>query len=178
MSLYYSALQLAVTMLPTLLLIAISATQTIAQLDQSCGFKTAPCPSDMICENINPACSRGEDCAGTCQPGPYYNDFLSPTPKVDHLPLQTSDPAIIIISPTTQRRGCGVRMIGGVYNCEADEQCVDDPSRLAGSCGMACDRPGICVKKVSDLTPCSGSGRLREALRAPNEPRTYLRHPE
>lgn len=139
-------------MLPTLLLIAISAIQTFAQLDRSCGLKIAPCPVDMVCEKTDPECLRGENCPGTCQPGPYYNDFLPPTPKADQPPLQTSDPTTIIIPPTTQRRACGVRMVGGVYNCEIDEKCIDDPSRPAGSCGMACDQPGICVKKVSDIT--------------------------
>ncbi|TID16642.1 hypothetical protein E2P81_ATG12061 [Venturia nashicola] len=120
-------------MLPTLLLMAFSATQISAQIGRSCGFEISPCPADMVCEKINPACSRGENCAGTCQPGPYYNDVHPSTRTTEH--------------STAQRRGCGVPMIGGVYNCESDEKCIDDPSRPAGSCGMACDRPGICVNK-------------------------------
>lgn len=29
-------------------------------------------------------------------------------------------------------------------NCDAEDQCKDDP-REPDSCGMACDRPGICI---------------------------------
>jgi len=42
------------------------------------------------------------------------------------------------------------------YGCEADEACVDDP--YVEGCGMACDRPGICVKKSSH---CGGFAGFR-----------------
>jgi hypothetical protein len=133
-------------MLPVLLLIVVSASQALAQ--RPCGFRIAPCPADQICSRTDSSCTRGENCAGICAPGPYYKDMLPATPTHSTLAPTTSKAA---------RRGCGVRMMGGVYNCEADEYCIDNPDRPAGSCGMACDRPGICMKKP---TPVLCSGRL------------------
>ncbi|CAM1502658.1 Fc.00g074340.m01.CDS01 [Cosmosporella sp. VM-42] len=37
--------------------------------------------------------------------------------------------------------------------CDPDSTCQDDP-RLPGSCGMACDKAGICVP--NDLPSCGG----------------------
>jgi hypothetical protein len=42
------------------------------------------------------------------------------------------------------------------YGCEAEEACIDDP--YVGGCGMACDRPGICVKKSDH---CGGFAGFR-----------------
>lgn len=145
-----STLPFATAMLPTFLLAAILATQALAQ--RPCGFKIAPCPSDMVCAKTDPNCTRGGNCAGICELGPYYNE------KAHQPHLQTSDPTTIITTTSsTKRRGCGVRMVGGVYNCEPNEKCIDDPKRPAGSCGMACDRPGICVKKVRKEIPAAQS---------------------
>lgn len=33
-------------------------------------------------------------------------------------------------------------------SCDKDAECKDNP-RIPGNCGMACDRPGICVPKTA-----------------------------
>jgi hypothetical protein len=120
---------------PGLFFLAISASQALAQMP--CGFKIAPCPADQVCMRRDPSCTRGENCAGFCTPKSDYDDVIPAMPS--------RDPSVST-TPRPNRRGCGVRTTSGVYNCEADEKCIDDPIRQ-GSCGMACDLPGICVKK-------------------------------
>ncbi|KAL1839100.1 hypothetical protein VTJ49DRAFT_1868 [Mycothermus thermophilus] len=105
------------------------AAATVAPIDKRpCGFKIAPCPRGTYCEKIDPDCDRGENCAGYCVPLPRT--------------LATST------RPSTPRptyQSCGGFRIKP-YECPDGEICVDDP--YVGGCGMACDRPGICVKPV------------------------------
>lgn len=93
-----------------------------ANSERPCGFKIAPCPSGTTCVARDPSCppKKGENCAGTCKAS----------------------------APATKYKSCGGFRVSGPATCneKAGEVCIDDPVALAqGSCGMACDRPGICV---------------------------------
>ncbi|KAK0706088.1 Kazal domain-containing protein, partial [Lasiosphaeria miniovina] len=81
-----------------------------------CGFKIAPCPPGNICRANDPACTRGENCLGTCTRAP---------------PRPTYQP-------------CGGFRVDPARTCGEGYACVDNP--FVSGCGMACDWPGICVK--------------------------------
>lgn len=49
-------------------------------------------------------------------------------------------------------KSCGGLRPEPVY-CDDGTECIDD-LRIRGSCGMACDAPGICAPK--ELKPCGG----------------------
>ncbi|KAK4463045.1 hypothetical protein QBC42DRAFT_152903, partial [Cladorrhinum samala] len=91
-----------------------------------CGLKIAPCPTGYVCHFTDAACTDENRCLGTCTrrvPLPTPTPTKTPTPK-----------------PTYQPCG-GFRVTP--LECPKGQICVDDP-RVSG-CGMACDRPGICV---------------------------------
>jgi len=54
--------------------------------------------------------------------------------------------------PPTKYPSCGGFRVDPVP-CEEPKVCIDDPrTTKPGSCGLACDKPGICV----DSIPCAG----------------------
>jgi len=116
-----------------------------------CGFRIAPCPTGQTCVRTDPACTRGENCAGFCRreraPAPY--------------PTRTERPR-----PTHTYPSCGGFRPSPV-SCPRGEICIDDPYR--GGCGQACDMPGICVKPVF----CGGfAGRpCKDGRRCIDDPR-------
>jgi hypothetical protein len=73
--------------------------------------------------------------------------FLLTTSATHRLPTKSGEQ--LRSRPPPDGRGrihCGGHVPRELYyGCEADEACIDDP--FVGGCGMACDRPGICVKK-------------------------------
>ncbi|KAK0638472.1 hypothetical protein B0T16DRAFT_226284 [Cercophora newfieldiana] len=116
--------------LPLLLTSLLGATALATDL-RPCGFRIAPCPSGTTCEKTDPACTRGENCAGLCVP----TKTESPT----FTTITTTKPSI----PRETYQSCGGMRIKPV-DCAKGFICVDDP--YVRGCGMACDRPGICVK--------------------------------
>ncbi|KAM7189295.1 hypothetical protein V8F20_010203 [Naviculisporaceae sp. PSN 640] len=107
-----------------------------------CGFKIAPCPAGTVCRADDPECPplRGENCAGKCYPTklpPVVTTTDKPAPS--STATKTRKPTK---TPTPTYASCGGFRPSPV-SCPKGQICVDDP-RVAG-CGMACDRPGICV---------------------------------
>lgn len=105
-----------------------------------CGFKIAPCPTDMSCSWRDPACpmTRGENCPGNCMPATAV-PTVATTTRIDPEPtIPPPEP-----TPTHQYDDCGGKRIKP-KDCPEGHICIDNPYR--GGCGMACDAPGICVK--------------------------------
>ena len=126
--------------------LASSVTLTKDQEDaRGCGFKIAPCPSGTVCVADDPTCPplRGENCAGKCLKA-------KPTPTTLATKTTTKLPR-----PTYQ--SCGGFRIERV-DCPKGFTCVDDP--YVRGCGMACDRPGICVD-VREPEFCGGFAGFR-----------------
>jgi len=127
-----------VTLLSLLLLGASAA--AASEPARNCGFKIAPCPEGSYCKRDDPTCTRGENCLGKCAPTPSSilpttivtatRTKPSPTPK----PRETYPP-------------CGGFRVAGGFDCGKGFVCVDNP--YVKGCGMACDRPGICVPDES-----------------------------
>lgn len=110
------------------LLAAVASAQSYG--GRPCGFKIAPCPEGQVCRKNDPKCDRGENCAGTCVPVKPV-PTLKPTATITRAPRPTYKP-------------CGGFRIDPTMQCADDEICMDDP--YVEGCGLACDRPGICVK--------------------------------
>ncbi|KAK0614596.1 hypothetical protein B0T14DRAFT_437454 [Immersiella caudata] len=125
--------------LPLLLASLLGATALAADDYRPCGFKIAPCPTSYICEKLDPLCDRGENCAGRCIPA------AKPTIPTKPRPTSTkrTSPTKPTRTPRPTYQSCGGMRIEQV-GCPKGYICVDDP-RVKG-CGMACDRPGICVQ--------------------------------
>lgn len=100
-----------------------------------CGFKIAPCPVGTVCRANDPECPplRGENCAGKCYPIKQLPPIVTSTPPA----TPTKKP-----TPTPTYASCGGFRPSHV-SCPKGQICIDDPR--IGGCGMACDRPGICV---------------------------------
>ncbi|KFH42467.1 hypothetical protein ACRE_068040 [Hapsidospora chrysogenum ATCC 11550] len=96
---------------------ALAVTTVAAEGRRPCGFKIAPCPGDNVCVPMSDDCTNMNVCAGWCSPKPSTHEKDYPS--------------------------CGGFRIEP-KPCDAGSVCVDDPRR-PGSCGMACDIPGICV---------------------------------
>ncbi|KAK4153656.1 hypothetical protein C8A00DRAFT_33606 [Chaetomidium leptoderma] len=107
----------------------LGATALATADKRPCGFKIANCPTGEVCQKVDPACDRAENCQGYCVPSPT----TLVTSKTTELPPK----------PTYQ--SCGGHRVKPV-DCPKGEICIDDP--YIGGCGMACDGPGICVKPV------------------------------
>ncbi|KAK1750135.1 hypothetical protein QBC47DRAFT_353950 [Echria macrotheca] len=110
-----------------------------------CGFKIAPCPGGQTCEKVDASCARGENCEGYCLPAKTTLRTVTTTATATPTPTTTSKPA----RETYQSCG-GFRV--QPYECPAGFLCVDDP--YVKGCGMACDRPGICVPEKAPF--CGG----------------------
>ncbi|KAK4209943.1 hypothetical protein QBC37DRAFT_429575 [Rhypophila decipiens] len=113
-----------------------------------CGFKIAPCPYGTVCRAEDPKCPpvRGENCAGFCVPDtkPPIRFTTSTTTTTTTTSTKTKKPKPTKTkpTPTPTYQSCGGFRVEQVP-CPKGQICVDDP-RIEG-CGMACDRPGICV---------------------------------
>lgn len=128
--------------LSLLLLASLLGTTALASSSElrPCGYKTAPCPTGTICERTDPSCIRGENCAGLCVPTtPTPTPAPPPPEKPKSTTITTANPP----APRETYQSCGGRRITPV-NCPKGYICVDDP--YVRGCGMACDRPGICVQ--------------------------------
>jgi hypothetical protein len=120
-------------------LLSLLAATVIAGDDRPCGFKIAPCPTGQTCVRTDPACTRGENCAGICR---------------SESATQTTVTATAPPRPTRTHQSCGgMRM--EPMPCPEDQICIDDPE--SDGCGMACDMPGICVT----TTFCGGYGNVK-----------------
>jgi hypothetical protein len=75
------------------------------------------------------------------------------SPSSDQPPTRTTCTALTTPSPSPTRtyQPCGGRVISPIP-CPSMYKCIDDPRRQG--CGMACDRPGICVH--IDTRQCGG----------------------
>ncbi len=93
-----------------------------------CGFKIAPCPEGEICQKNDPECDRGENCLGKCVPTKTTLSTITATPT--KAPQPTYSP-------------CGGFRVNPANQCEKGFSCIDNP--YVEGCGLACDRPGICV---------------------------------
>ncbi|KAK4226027.1 hypothetical protein QBC38DRAFT_481606 [Podospora fimiseda] len=104
-----------------------------------CGPRLAPCPEGY-------ACRLGERLlTGVCVRNPV---LTAPIPT-RVIPTATARPRP---SATPTYQSCGGFRIQS-FECPKGQYCVDDP-RVEG-CGMACDRPGICVTPA-DSEFCGG----------------------
>ncbi|KAL2255365.1 hypothetical protein VTK26DRAFT_3512 [Humicola hyalothermophila] len=113
-----------------------AATLASAAERRPCGFKIAPCPSGETCKQVDPACDRGENCAGECVPA-------SPPTLTAVVPTKPTT-----TSPPDQRptyASCG-GLRPEPADCPEGYICIDDP--YAHGCGLACDQLGICVEPV------------------------------
>jgi hypothetical protein len=136
--------------LPLLLASLLGTTALASQLPEEdyrpCGFRIAPCPTSYTCEKLDPSCDRGENCAGRCIP-----TTKPPLPTLPTKPRPTSTKRTSPTKPTrpaprptkAKYQSCGGMRIQPV-DCPKGYICVDDP--YVHGCGMACDRPGICVQ--------------------------------
>ncbi|KAL2120034.1 hypothetical protein VTJ04DRAFT_6995 [Mycothermus thermophilus] len=136
-------------------LLSLLGLATAKVAPRPCGFKIAPCPSNQYCEKIDPECDRGENCAGYCVPIPVT--------------LVTSTKPS---TPTPTYKPCGGFRVKPLQ-CADDEICIDDP--YVSGCGLACDRPGICVKPVFcggiAGIPCKGGKKCIDDPRDDCDPR-------
>lgn len=112
------------------LLISLLAT-TAAAGRRPCGFKIAPCQSGWTCQKVDPACNRGENCEGYCIPTKTTLTTVTATPTK---------------APRPTYQACGGFRVERL-DCAKGYHCVDDP--YVKGCGMACDRPGICVPETA-----------------------------
>ncbi|KAK4183649.1 hypothetical protein QBC35DRAFT_345590, partial [Podospora australis] len=103
-----------------------------------CGFKIAPCPTGYVCQNLDPGCKRGENCQGVClrQSGFTATVLATATATRKIITTTTKKP------PTPTFQSCGGFRVNP-YTCPKGQICVDNP--YVEGCGMACDKPGICV---------------------------------
>ncbi|KAK3325033.1 hypothetical protein B0H66DRAFT_636535 [Apodospora peruviana] len=128
--------------LQTLMLLPLLGSTALAAvaLDERatpCGFKIAACPTGQYCKPVDPSCTRGQNCLGTCKKGTAPTTTTTTTTTATPTPTPT---------PTKYKSCGGFRVDPASYKCTVDEICMDDP--YSGGCGMACDAPGICVKPV------------------------------
>ncbi|KAM4067900.1 Kazal domain-containing protein [Hirsutella rhossiliensis] len=94
-----------------------------------CGLKIAPCPHKTTCVPLYPGCTNLDRCRGTCvAKKDYYRSAKKDYPS------------------------CGGHR-ANPPKCPAHSTCKDDP-RIPNNCGMACDRPGICIPK--NAPSCGG----------------------
>ncbi|KAK4160568.1 hypothetical protein QBC43DRAFT_372966 [Cladorrhinum sp. PSN259] len=108
-----------------------------------CGPRLPPCPEGYACK-LSPLLSTGVCTRNPVLTVPVRTTTIAPT-RVPTPTTATSGP-----EPTYQSCG-GFR--AEPLNCPRGQYCVDDP-RVEG-CGMACDRPGICVP-VAGAEFCGG----------------------
>jgi hypothetical protein len=138
---------MAPTLLNSVLLLSVAACFVRAlaingEAGQACGLKITACPSGQNCK-FRHGCDNPNSCLGRCVA------TIPPTPT------RTIDPAPTDISlipwPYPIYQSCGGKRISP-KPCPRGFECIDDP-RIPG-CGMACDRPGICVHIKRDV--CGG----------------------
>ncbi|KAF4121947.1 hypothetical protein GMORB2_1787 [Geosmithia morbida] len=87
---------------------------------QPCGLGIAPCAEGLTCQPVSDSCTDVNRCSGRC----FFDSSSNVNKK----------------KPYTL---CGGFRVNPA-TCEDGHQCCDDP-RDAHNCGMACDKPGICV---------------------------------
>lgn len=102
----------------------------IPQGGQPCGAKASLCPDGMACHPDSDSCTDFNRCGGHC----FFNSTVG----------------------ARSYASCGGFRVDP-STCEDGFLCCDDP-RDGHSCGMACDKPGICVHGdallyESDLCP-------------------------
>lgn len=128
-----------------------------------CGFKIAPCRSGFVCVANDPACPpvRGENCAGKCLkaavPTLTTKVPITKVPVTTKAPTKTVRPTKTPRPTKTSYPSCGGMRIEQVF-CPKGSVCVDDPH--VEGCGMACDRPGICVE-TAKAEFCGGIAGFR-----------------
>lgn len=111
-----------------LLAVIIPASHAQLLISRACGLKIAPCPEGMRCVPNDKSCPNTDYCVGHCE--------------VDNK------------KPTDWYRSCGGFRPEPRY-CDRRSECIDDPRDFM-NCGMACDKPGICVPW--DRPECGGEG--------------------
>lgn len=130
-----------VTLFSLLLGASTAAAAASSEPARNCGFKIAACPKDQYCKPNDPTCTRGENCLGKC-----VHSSPSPSSTLATVTTTKTKP-----SPTPKPREtyppCGGFRVAGGFDCGKGFVCVDNP--YVKGCGMACDRPGICVPDES-----------------------------
>ncbi|KAK3984226.1 hypothetical protein QBC44DRAFT_337380 [Cladorrhinum sp. PSN332] len=104
------------------------ATAIPAEKQIICGARLAPCPQGYACK-LSQLSS-----IGVCTRNPV---LTVPVPARTTTAITKPTP-----TPEPTYQSCGGYRIKP-FECPKGQYCVDDP-RVEG-CGMACDRPGICV---------------------------------
>ncbi|KAL1850712.1 hypothetical protein VTK73DRAFT_9608 [Phialemonium thermophilum] len=124
-------------------------------LDRPCGFRIAPCPTGQTCSSIDTACTRGQNCQGVCRDAGAATASRT-TSKITTATTTTTTITTACSGSTTPTVTATYQSCGGhrvnPRPCPENHICIDDPRR-EGSCGMACDMPGICVEPT---TFCGG----------------------
>ena len=105
------------TILTTALGLCSLAAAAPSSSGRPCGFKIAPCPSGTECIPNDDTCTNLNRCAGTCVAKP---------PKIEY-------------------QSCGGKRATPPPPCKTGTECRDDPRTWNGNCGLACDKPGICI---------------------------------
>jgi hypothetical protein len=96
------------------------ASLAAADPGRPCGFKIAPCLEGTECVPNSETCINMDVCPGTC------------------LPL-TNEPRQL------EYQSCGGKRAVPPPPCHELSECRDDPRTWNGNCGLACDKPGICI---------------------------------
>jgi hypothetical protein len=109
------------------LALLIRASHAQLLISRACGLQIAPCPDGMRCIPNDKSCTNTDYCAGHCEV-----NYSKPNKE--------------------WYRSCGGFRPEPRY-CDRRSECIDDP-RDFFNCGLACDKPGICVPW--DRPECGG----------------------
>ncbi|KAK5655616.1 hypothetical protein OQA88_5547 [Cercophora sp. LCS_1] len=134
------------------LFVSLLAT-TAAAGRRPCGFKIAPCKEGWTCQKVDPSCNRGENCEGFCIPTKTTLSTVTATKTEAPRPTYSS---------------CGGFRVTPL-ECAKGYHCVDDP--YVAGCGMACDRPGICVPETAAFCGGFAGFQCKGGLQCIDDPR-------